>query len=157
MQMALQQAQEAESQEEVPIGAVIVDQSGQVIAQAYNRRELDQDSTKHAEIIALQRACQKKKTWRLNDCSLFVTLEPCAMCAGAIINARLQDVYFAALDPKAGACGSVVNLFTVPQFNHHPGLVQGLYREQASEMLKDFFRKIRQKKKREKEADSGKK
>lgn len=150
MQLAMDQAREAEKQGEVPIGAVIVDPGGQVIGTGYNRRELDEDATQHAEMIAIKAACKNLGMWRLIDCSLFVTLEPCPMCAGAIINSRIKDVYFGALDPKAGACGSVVDLFSVDKFNHHPRAIRGLYREQCAQMLKDFFRAIRAKQKAEK-------
>ncbi|MBI0121928.1 nucleoside deaminase [Lactobacillus sp. M0398] len=151
MQLAFQQAKKAQNLGEVPIGAVIVDSAGKVIATGFNRRELDQDSTQHAEMIAIRDACNKLGTWRLIDCSLFVTLEPCPMCAGAIINSRLKNVYFGALDPKAGAAGSVVNLFDIEKFNHHPNVIRGLYREEASQMLKDFFKEIRRKQKAEKD------
>ena len=97
-------------------------------------------------------ACQKLDSWRLIDCNLFVTLEPCAMCAGAIINSRIKEVYFAAMDPKAGAAGSVVDLFSVEKFNHHPKVIRGLYKEQGAQLLKDFFREIRRKQKLAKKA-----
>lgn len=154
MQLAFQQAKRAQDLGEVPIGAIVVAPDGQVIGEGFNRRELDQDSTQHAEMIAIREACNKLGTWRLIDCSLFVTLEPCPMCAGAIINSRLKSLYFGALDPKAGAAGSVVNLFDIEKFNHHPNVIRGLYREEASQMLKDFFKEIRRKQKAEK--DSGK-
>lgn len=154
MQLAFQQAKKAQDLGEVPIGAIVVAPDGQVIGEGFNRRELDQDSTQHAEMIAIREACNKLGTWRLIDCSLFVTLEPCPMCAGAIINSRLKSLYFGALDPKAGAAGSVVNLFDIEKFNHHPNVIRGLYREEASQMLKDFFKEIRRKQKAAK--DSGK-
>lgn len=147
MQLAFEEAEKAQKQDEVPIGAVIVDPDGKVIGKGYNRRELDQDSTQHAEMIAIREACKNLGMWRLIDCSLFVTLEPCPMCAGAIINSRIKTVYFGALDPKAGAAGSVVDLFAVEKFNHHPQVIRGLFRDQASQMLKDFFREIRRKQK----------
>ncbi|AIS09570.1 tRNA-specific adenosine-34 deaminase [Lactobacillus sp. wkB8] len=147
MQLAFEQAQKAQTLGEVPIGAIVVAPDGQVIGEGFNRRELDQDATQHAEMIAIRQACLKLGTWRLIDCSLFVTLEPCPMCAGAIINSRIKNVYFGALDPKAGAAGSVVNLFEVAKFNHHPNVVRGLYREEASQMLKSFFKDIRRKQK----------
>lgn len=150
MQLALKQAKLAQAQDEVPIGAIIVSGDGQVIGQGYNRRELDEDATMHAEMIAIRQACQQLNSWRLIDCSLFVTLEPCPMCAGAIINARLKTVYYGANDPKAGACGSVVNLFAVDKFNHHPAVVPGIYQQESSQLLKDFFRKIRQQQKQSK-------
>lgn len=147
MQLAFAEAKKAEEKDEVPIGAVIISPTGQIIGRGYNQRELDQDATQHAEMIAIREACHKLGTWRLNDCQLFVTLEPCPMCAGAIINSRLKTVYFGALDPKAGAAGSVIDLFSVPKFNHHPQVIRGLYRDQASQMLKHFFQKIREKQK----------
>ena len=150
MELVIDQAKEAEKQGEVPIGAVVVDPEGKVIGTGYNRRELDEDATQHAEMIAIKEACHNLGMWRLIDCSLFVTLEPCPMCAGAIINSRIKDVYFGALDPKAGACGSVVDLFEVEKFNHHPHSIRGLYRDQCAQMLKDFFRAIREKQKAEK-------
>lgn len=143
MQAAMEQARLAQAQEEVPIGAVVVNKDGEVIGRGYNRRELDQDACQHAELIAIHEACQKLHSWRLIDCSLFVTLEPCAMCAGAIINARVKNLVFGALDPKAGACGSVVDLMAVEKFNHHPHVIRGFYRAENSQLLKDFFRAIR--------------
>ena len=153
MQLAFQQAKKARNLGEVPIGAIVVAPDGQVIGEGFNRRELDQDSTQHAEMIAIREACNNLGTWRLIDCSLFVTLEPCPMCAGAIINSRLKSLYFGALDPKAGAAGSVVNLFDIEKFNHHPNVIRGLYREEASQMLKNFFKDIRQKQKAAKDSD----
>lgn len=144
MKLAFLEADKAEQQGEIPIGAVIVDAEGNLIGRGYNRRELDEDATRHAEIIAIQEACKNLNSWRLIDCSLFVTLEPCPMCAGAIINARLKNVYYGAFDPKAGACGSVVDLFAFTKFNHHPQVFGGLYREQAAQQLKNFFKNIRQ-------------
>ena len=110
MHLAFEQAKKAEEQGEVPIGAVVVDKDGNVIGEGYNRRELDEDATQHAEMIAIRQACKKLNSWRLVDCSLFITLEPCPMCMGAIINARIAAVWFGAYDPKAGACGSVLDL-----------------------------------------------
>lgn len=144
MKLAFLEADKAEQQGEIPIGAVIVDAEGNLIGRGYNRRELDEDATRHAEIIAIQEACKNLNSWRLIDCSLFVTLEPCPMCAGAIINARLKNVYYGAFDPKAGACGSVVDLFAFTKFNHHPQIFGGLYRKQAAQQLKNFFKNIRQ-------------
>ncbi|MBD5429750.1 tRNA adenosine(34) deaminase TadA [Lactobacillus sp.] len=147
MKLAFSQAKKAEKQGEVPIGAIVVNSNGEVIGEGYNRRELDEDSTQHAEMIAIRQACQNLGSWRLIDCSLFVTLEPCPMCAGAIINSRIKDIYYGAFDPKAGAAGSVVDLFKVEKFNHHPQVFGGLYQPQAAQMLKDFFRQIRKKQK----------
>lgn len=129
MQLAFEQANKAQEKGEVPIGAILVDPDGRVIGRGYNRRELDQDATQHAEMMAIRQGCTELNTWRLIDCSLFVTLEPCPMCAGAIINSRIKNVYFGALDPKAGAAGSVVDLFSVSKFNHHPQLLRGTSRE----------------------------
>lgn len=147
MKFAFAQAEKAEEQGEVPIGAIVVSPAGDVIGEGYNRRELDEDSTQHAEMIAIRQACKKLGSWRLIDCSLFVTLEPCPMCAGAIINSRVKEVYYGAFDPKAGAAGSVIDLFKVEKFNHHPQVFGGLYQPQAAQMLKDFFRNIRKKQK----------
>lgn len=147
MKLAFAEAKKAEEQGEVPIGAIVVGPEGKVIGEGYNRRELDEDSTQHAEMMAIRQACQNLGSWRLIDCSLFVTLEPCPMCAGAIINSRIKDVYYGAFDPKAGAAGSVVDLFKVEKFNHHPQVYGGLYQPQAAQMLKDFFRNIRKKQK----------
>ncbi|MGM9910330.1 MAG: tRNA adenosine(34) deaminase TadA [Lacticaseibacillus absianus] len=151
MQLAFAEAEKARAQDEVPIGAIVVGPDGTVIGKGYNRRELDEDGTAHAEMLAIRQACQALDSWRLIDCSLFVTLEPCAMCAGAIINSRIKEVYFAAMDPKAGAAGSVVDLFAVEKFNHHPAVVRGLFKEQGAQILKDFFRQIRAKQKAAKE------
>jgi tRNA(adenine34) deaminase len=143
MQLAFVQAKKAQKLGEVPIGAIVISPDGQVIGKGYNRREVEQDATQHAEMIAIRNACTAINTWRLIDCSLFVTLEPCPMCAGAIINSRLKNVFYGALDPKAGAAGSVVNLFDIAKFNHHPNVIRGLYRKEASQMMKDFFKEIR--------------
>lgn len=150
MLLALEQAKKAQKKGEVPIGAVIVDNKGTILAQGYNRRELDQDATQHAEIIAIKKACHKLHSWRLNHCSLFVTLEPCVMCAGAIINARLQAVYCGALDPNAVALGSVLNLFQMRKIQVHPLVIRGLYQKESRQLLKQFFQKIRKKKQKAK-------
>lgn len=156
MQLALAQAQKAQKLGEVPIGAVVISPDGQVIGKGYNRREVDQDATQHAEMIAIRSACAVTNTWRLIDCSLFVTLEPCPMCAGAIINSRLKNVFYGAADPKAGAAGSVVNLFDIAKFNHHPKVIRGLYQKEASQMMKDFFKEIRIKQKHLKDDEKSK-
>lgn len=150
MELAFAEAEKAEKQDEVPIGAIVVDPDGKVIGRGYNRRELDNVATHHAEILAINEACKNLNSWRLIDCSLFVTLEPCAMCAGAIINSRLKAVYYGAPDHKAGASGSVVDLFKVEKFNHHPQVIPGLFKEQAGQMLTNFFRAIRAKQKAKK-------
>ena len=149
MKEALKEAKSAYEAGEVPIGCVIVS-GGRIIGRGHNRREELQDATEHAEMIAIRQACQNLGSWRLVDCSLFITLEPCPMCSGAIINSRLAEVYYGAFDPKAGAAGSVIDLFKVEKFNHHPKVFGGLFKDQAAQMLKDFFREIRRKQKQDK-------
>lgn len=146
MQQALLTAQEALKYNEVPIGALIVDdETHEVIAQGFNQREIRQQATAHAEIIAIESACQKLDSWRLEHHSLFVTLEPCAMCAGAIINSRIAHVVFGALDPKAGSIESLTQLFNV-KYNHHPDFQGGVLEAECGALLTNFFRKIRQRK-----------
>ncbi|ADL08866.1 tRNA adenosine(34) deaminase TadA [Thermosediminibacter oceani] len=142
MREALKEARKAFEQDEVPVGAVIA-YEGSIIARAHNLRERSQDATAHAEVLAIKAACEAMGTWRLTGCSLYVTLEPCPMCAGAIILARLDRVVFGAPDPKAGAAGSVVDLFKVERFNHHPEVVSGVLAEECGILLKDFFRQKR--------------
>ncbi|MBR6796719.1 MAG: tRNA adenosine(34) deaminase TadA [Clostridia bacterium] len=146
MKKALAQAKAAFKDEEAPIGAVIV-KDGEVIARARNTREKKANALCHAEITAIDRACKKLGSWRLNGCELYVTLEPCAMCAGAIINARIKRVVFGAYDQKAGSFGSVVDLNALP-YNHHPEVVGGVMQEECSEMLSSFFKGLRDKAKR---------
>lgn len=142
MNQALQQAQLAENIGEVPIGAVI-ELDGKIIATAYNLRETSQDATDHAELMTIKKACQVVGSWRLERARLFVTLEPCPMCAGAIINSRVAEVYYGAPDPKAGAAGSLVNLLTDTRFNHQPRVYAHLNEGESKQMLQNFFRKIR--------------
>lgn len=145
MSKALELAHKAAEMGEVPVGAVIVKRStGEIIGEGYNRREVDKNSIAHAEIIAINQAGKKLGGWRLIDCELFVTLEPCPMCAGAIINARIQRVVFGASDFKAGSCGSVINLFKLP-YNHKPDLCGGVLKGECSAVLTDFFRELRKK------------
>ncbi|UQS82858.1 tRNA adenosine(34) deaminase TadA [Bombilactobacillus folatiphilus] len=145
MRQAMVAAQQARSLAEVPIGAVIVDeQTNQVIAQGFNQRETKQASLAHAELIAIEQASQRLNSWRLEYCSLFVTLEPCAMCAGAIINSRINNVVFGAWDPKAGSVGSLTNLFELP-YNHRPDYQGGILESECAQLLTDFFHEIRQK------------
>ncbi len=141
MQEALAQAQIAASLGEVPVGAVIV-KDGQIIAAAYNTRELAKNATRHAEITAIEKACEVIGDWRLRGCTLYVTLEPCPMCAGAIINSRIDRVVYGAKDEKAGCCGSVVNLFAMP-FNHAPTLTIGVCEAECQEILQHFFEDMR--------------
>lgn len=147
MKEAIRMARRAQERDEVPIGAVIV-RDGKVIARGWNDRETHQKSTGHAEINAIDKACRKLGTWRLDDCDLYVTLEPCPMCAGAIIQSRIRRVYFGAWDPKSGSAGSAVDLFAVPQYNHHPEVHGGLLEEECAELLKSFFREKRKQKKK---------
>lgn len=145
MKKALLLADKAREINEVPIGAVIVKKStGEIVGEGYNRRECDKNPLAHAEIIAIKQASQKLGGWRLIDCDLFVTLEPCPMCAGAIINSRIERVIFGAYDKKSGSCGSVINLFDVP-YNHKPEITAGVLEEECSNALSDFFKGLRNK------------
>lgn len=141
MRMALDLARRAASEREVPVGCVIV-QGETIVGQGYNRREQAQNALFHAEIIAIHQACQTVGYWRLPDCRLYVTLEPCPMCAGAIVNARIAEVIFGTFDPKAGAVGSVLDLFSYP-LNHRPSVISGLLKEECSGLLTDFFKMLR--------------
>jgi tRNA(adenine34) deaminase len=138
MRLALAQAQHAWSAGEVPVGAVVV-KDGELIAVGYNQPIGSHDPTAHAEIVALRAAAEKLGNYRLPGCELFVTLEPCAMCSGAMMHARLARVVYGAADPKTGACGSVLNLFELDKLNHHTELVGGILAEEASAMLRGFF------------------
>lgn len=143
MQKALQQAQVADSLDEVPIGAVIVHQ-GRVIAAAHNQREMLHDPTAHAEMLAITQAAEALGDWRLLDCALYVTLEPCPMCAGAIVNARIPWVIFGATDPKAGAATSLFQLLNDHRLNHRCEVVPGVMALECGEIITDFFRRQRQ-------------
>jgi tRNA(adenine34) deaminase len=138
MELALGEARRAWAQGEVPVGAVVV-KDGEVIATGYNQPIGSHDPTAHAEIVALRAAAEKLGNYRLPGCELYVTLEPCAMCSGAMMHARLARVVYAAVDPKTGACGSVLDLFAQEQLNHHTEVVGGVLAEEASSMLKGFF------------------
>lgn len=140
----MKQAKIAYSKGEVPVGAVIV-YDGRIIARAHNLREKKQSAIKHAEILAIEKASKKLGTWRLSDCTLYVTLEPCPMCSGAIIQSRIKNVYYGAKDNKSGCAGSVFDMFSYP-FNHRVEINQGLMEEEASLLLKNFFLEIREKK-----------
>lgn len=139
MQAAIDEALLAIDHGDVPIGAVVVDELGEVIARAHNRREVDADPTAHAEILALRAAGITRTRWHLGGCSLLVTLEPCAMCAGAAVLSRVDRVIFGAFDPKAGACGSVMDVTAHPALNHHPELHAGVRADECGRLLKDFF------------------
>jgi tRNA(adenine34) deaminase len=138
MQLALEQAQQAWKLGEVPVGAVVV-KDGEVIATGFNQPIAGHDPTAHAEIVALRAAAQKLGNYRLPGCELYVTLEPCVMCSGAMMHARLSRVVFGAADPKTGACGSVVDMFAQEKLNHHTAVVGGVLAEEAGAMLKAFF------------------
>lgn len=143
MNEALKQAQRAYEKREVPVGAIIV-KDNKIISRAYNLKETKNDSTKHAEIIAIQKASRKLKTWRLTDCEMYVTLEPCSMCAGAIIQARIKKLYIGTMDYKTGACGSVYNMFKDYKFNHDVEIESGIQKNECEKILKDFFKELRQ-------------
>ena len=145
MKEALKEAQKAYKKLEVPVGAVIV-KDGKIIARGYNQKESQTDTTKHAEIIAIQKASKKLKAWRLLNCEMYVTLEPCSMCAGAIINSRIKKVYIGAEDKKTGAVGSVLNLFDDYKFNHTVESEKGILQEECEKILKDFFKELRKNK-----------
>ena len=146
MNEALKEAKKAYKKLEIPVGAVIV-KDGKIIARAHNVKEEKNDATKHAEILAIQKASKKLETWRLNDCEMYVTLEPCSMCAGAMIQARLKKVYIGTMDEKTGACGSVLNLPKDYKFNHIVGIEYGILQPQCEKILKDFFKELRRLKK----------
>ena len=143
MQAALEEAQLAFEAGEVPVGAVIV-KDGEIVAKAHNLRETGKNALYHAELMAIDQACQVLGGWRLWQCELFVTLEPCPMCSGAIINSRLRRIVYAASDPKAGCCGSLTDLFSLP-FNHHPVIERGLMEAESQQLLQQFFSSLRQK------------
>lgn len=142
MKKAIKQAKKAADINEVPIGCAIV-KDGEVVAKGYNRRNTDHSTLSHAEITAIRKASKKLKDWRLEDCTLYVTLEPCQMCAGAIVQARIKRVVVGSMNPKAGCAGSVLNILQMKEFNHQVELVTGVLDEECSELLKDFFKKLR--------------
>ncbi|MFR0880659.1 MAG: tRNA adenosine(34) deaminase TadA [Oscillospiraceae bacterium] len=147
MNAALELAQKAYTLGEVPVGAVVVKKStGEIVGKGYNRRETDKDPLAHAEISAIKQASETLGGWRLIDCDIYVTLEPCPMCCGAIINSRIERVVFGAFDKKSGSAESVVNMFELP-FNHKPEIVSGVEEKKCAKILKDFFAELREKKK----------
>jgi len=145
MMEALKEAYKAYGKDETPIGAVIV-RDGKIIARGHNEKELTNDPTNHAEIAVIKEACAKLGTWRLNDCDLYVTLEPCTMCAGAIIQARIGRLFIGTVDPKAGAVGSVIDVMRVDAFNHKVEVTYGILQEECSKILRDFFKELRKRK-----------
>lgn len=146
MKEALLEARKAYKKLEIPVGAIIV-KDGEIIARAHNIKEEKKDTTKHAEILAIQRASKKLETWRLNDCEMYVTLEPCPMCAGAIIQSRLKKIYIGTMDEKTGACGSVLNLLEDYKFNHKVEVEKGILKDDCEKILKEFFVVLREYKK----------
>ena len=151
MREAIKQARKAYALDETPIGCVIV-YEGKIIGRGYNRRNTDKSPLAHAEITAIKKASRKIGDWRLEDCTLYVTLEPCQMCSGAIIQARIPRVVVGCMNPKAGCAGSVLNLLQVERFNHQAELTTGVLEEECSGMMKQFFKELRERKKREKES-----
>lgn len=143
MKLALEEAASAAIEDEVPIGCIIIDEEGTVISSAYNYREHSQLSTSHAEIRAIEEACRKLGTWRLENCTLYVTVEPCPMCAGTIIQSRIKHVVYGASDPKGGSVDSCVKMFELPGFNHYPTWESGVLAEECSQIMKDFFKQKR--------------
>lgn len=150
MKEALKEAKKAYNKLEVPVGAVIV-KDGKIIARAHNQKETKLDTTNHAEILAIQKASKKLNSWRLIDCEMYVTLEPCSMCAGAILNSRIKKVYIGASDEKTGAVGSVLNLFTDYKFNHKVLYEKGILESNCKDILQEFFKELRKAKIEEKE------
>ena len=142
MKSAIAEAEKAYAEGETPVGAVIV-KDGEIIASAHNTRETEKNALHHAELLAIDAACKKLGGWRLWQCELFVTLEPCPMCSGAILNSRIRRVVYGAADTKAGCCGSVTDLFALP-FNHHPAVENGLRAEEAQALLQAFFLRLRE-------------
>lgn len=147
MKAAITQARKAYAIDEVPIGCVIV-QNDKIIARGYNRRNIDKNTLAHAELSAIRKASKKTGDWRLEDCTMYVTLEPCQMCAGAIVQSRMKRVVIGSMNAKAGCAGSVLNLLQMQQFNHQVGITQGVREEECSQMLSQFFRELRERKKR---------
>ena len=145
MKAALKLAQKAADEGEVPVGAVVVC-DGKIVGRGRNRRETKKNAVHHAEMEAIQKACKKLGGWRLHKCEMYVTLEPCPMCTGAIINARIKNLYYGAKDEKAGSCGTVINLFDLP-YNHKPEVISGIMEKECSDILKRFFKDLRERKK----------
>ena len=152
MKEALRQAMKARALEEVPIGCVIV-HDGNIIARGYNRRNTDKNTTSHAEINAIRKASKKLGDWRLEGCTIYITLEPCQMCAGAIVQARIDRAVIGSMNPKAGCAGSVLNILEMPQFNHQVEVTRGDFQDECSQMLSGFFRQLREKKREEHERE----
>ena len=150
MRMAIKEAAKAAKGNEVPIGCVIV-HDGKVIARAHNRRNRDKSVLSHAEMLAISEACTKMRDWRLEDCTMYITLEPCQMCAGAIVQARIPKVVIGAMNPKAGCAGSIINLLQMDRFNHQVEMLTGVCVDECSALLSDFFAKLREEKRQYRE------
>lgn len=146
MKEAIRQAKKAYAIGEVPIGCVIV-RDGKIISRGYNRRTIDKNTLAHAELAAIKKASKKLDDWRLEGCTMYVTLEPCQMCAGALVQSRIDRVVVGCMNPKAGCAGSILNLLQMPEFNHQVELETGVLEEECSQMMKDFFRELRETKK----------
>ena len=151
MKAAIREAKKAWALGEVPIGCVIVYED-KIIGRGYNRRMVDHSALAHAEIAAIKKACKRMGDWRLEECTMYVTLEPCQMCAGAIVQARISRVVIACMNAKAGCAGSIFNLLQVPKFNHQVDITRGVLENECSQMLSAFFKRLRMRKKQEKEA-----
>ena len=147
MKEAVRQAKKAYAIGEVPIGCVIV-YKDKIIGRGYNRRTIDKNVLAHAELIAIRKACKKMNDWRLEECTMYVTLEPCQMCSGAIVQSSMTRVVVGCMNPKAGCAGSILNLLKMEQFNHQVELTTGVLEKECSQMMKDFFKELRQKKKK---------
>ena len=154
MREAIRQARKAEALREVPIGCIIVF-DGKIIGRGYNRRTVDKNVLAHAELTAIRKACKKIGDWRLEGCTMYVTLEPCPMCAGAIVQARIPRVVIGCMNPKAGCAGSVLDLFHEPGFNHQVEMETGLLGEECSQLLKKFFKELREEGRKKKQQRSG--
>ena len=150
MKEAIRQAKKAWKLQEVPIGCVIV-KDGKILARGYNRRNTDKNTLAHAELLAIRRASRAVGDWRLEECTMYITLEPCQMCAGAIVQARIPRVVIGSRNPKAGCAGSILNLLKVPAFNHQVELTEHILEEECSELLKNFFKELRERRKMESE------
>ena len=155
MKQAIKQAEKAYAIGEVPIGCVIV-HDGKVIGRGYNRRTIDKNTLAHAELMAIRKASKKLNDWRLEECTMYVTLEPCQMCSGAIVQSRMTRVVIGCMNPKAGCAGSILNLLQMEEFNHQVELETGVLEEECSQMMKAFFRELREAKKAKKEAEKAK-
>lgn len=153
MKEAIRQAKKAYAIGEVPIGCVIV-RDGKIISRGYNRRTIDKNTLAHAELGAIKKASKKLDDWRLEGCTMYVTLEPCQMCAGALVQSRIDRVVVGCMNPKAGCAGSILNLLQMPEFNHQVELETGVLEEECSQMMKDFFRELRETKKLKKQGEN---